>query len=186
MNRFLSFPTRTILGQRVEVDATALLAMRALASNRWRATCLDKYGRIRWVDEWTNLVVTAGKNKLLDATFKTGLASPAWYVGLKGAGTVSAADTMGSHAGWTDVDCYSQANRPAWTPGTISGGSVDNSASKAVFTIDVDSTAAGGFLADNNTVSGTTGTLYGAGDFAASRAVYIGDTLNVTVTPSIT
>lgn len=150
--------------------------------NRYRIECIGADGQLKWVEEFDNLVVTAGLNKALDATLKTGLTTPAWYVGLKGAGTVAAGDTMASHAGWAEVTPYSDATRPAWTPGVISGGSVDNSASKAVFNINASSTVAGAFLADNNTKGGATGTLYGAGDFSASRSVVSGDTLNVTVT----
>lgn len=148
----------------------------------YRVECFDKDGRQKWVEEFENLVVTAGLNKYLDATLKTGLASPAWYVGLKGSGSVVAGDTLASHAGWSEITPYS-GNRPAWTPGTISSGSVDNSASKAVFNINVDTTVYGAFLASVNT--GTSGTLLGGGDFSSSRAVLNGDTLNVTITCSL-
>jgi hypothetical protein len=47
-------------------------------------------------------------------------------------------------------------------------------------------TIAGAFLVDNSTKGGTTGTLYGAGDFNADRSVSNGDTLNVQVDLSIT
>lgn len=145
-----------------------------------------KRPKLKWREEFDNLVVTAGLNKLLDATIKTGLASPAWFGGLKGTGSIVAGDTMASHAGWTELVPYSDANRPTYTPGTIAAGSVDNSASKLVFNINGTSTIFGAFLADNNTKSGTTGTLYGGGDFSSSRAVTNGDTLNVTITLTIT
>lgn len=141
-----------------------------------------KIPKLKWIDNFENLVVTAGLNKVLDATFKTGLASPAWYVGLKGTGTPLAADTMASHSSWSELVPYSNSNRPTFTPGSISAGSVDNSAAKAVFNINGTSTIVGAFLSDDNVKSGTTGTLYGVGDFAASRGVASGDTLNVTVT----
>lgn len=141
---------------------------------------------LKWTDGFENLVVTVGLNKLLDATFKTGLASPAWYIGLKGTGTPAAGDTMASHGTWSEITPYSAANRPTYTPGTISGGSVDNSAAKAVFNINASSTIYGCFSADDDTKGGSTGILYGAGDFSASRAVQDGDTLNVTVTKTVT
>lgn len=157
----------------------------------WRNYDYDKHGNmlrklnkpvLRWTDQYWNIVVTAGLNKLLDATFKNGLTTPLWYVGLKGTGTMLAADTMASHAGWAEIAPFSNGTRPAFTPGTISAGAVDNSASKAVFNINTTSTVYGCFMVDNSTVSGTTGTLYGGGDFGASRAVVNGDTLNITVT----
>jgi len=151
----------------------------------YKVECFGADGLLKWVEEFDNLVVTAGLNKYLDATLKTGLASPAWYVGLvdnAGWTAYAAGDTMGSHTGWAEGTPYSNATRPAFTPGTISGGSVDNSASKAVFNINATLTVRGAFMTDNNTKGGTTGTLLGEGDFAAARSVISGDTLNVTVT----
>jgi hypothetical protein len=150
----------------------------------YRVECV-RDGKAIWVEEFDNLVTTVGKNKYLDATLKTGLSSPAWYAFLKGTGTVAAADTMASHSGWSEDTNYSNANRPAWTPGTVSSGSVDNSASPAAFTINGTTTIYGAGLVDNNTKGGTTGTLLGAADFGSSRAVISGDTLNVTVTCSL-
>lgn len=138
-------------------------------------------GRLLWAEHFHNLVTTVGLNKLLDATFKNGLASPAWFVGLKATGSLVSGDTMGSHGGWTEITAYSGA-RPAYTPGTISGGSVDNSAAKATFNMTGPTTVYGCFLADDNTVGGITGTLYGGGDFSLARAVINGDVLFATLT----
>ena len=115
-------------------------------------------------------------------TTNTAFSAPTWFVGLKGTGTVVAGDTLQSHAGWAEINPYSNATRPAWTPGAVSGGSVDNSAAKAVFNINATSTVYGCFLANDSVVNGTFGILFGAGDFASSRSVANGDTLNVTVT----
>lgn len=104
---------------------------------------------------------------------------PLWYVGLKNAGTVLAGDTMASQTNWAEIVPYSNATRPQFTPGSISGGSVDNSAAKAVFNINATATVVGAFLANDATKSGTFGVLYGAGDFSSSRSVANGDTLNV-------
>ncbi len=95
-----------------------------------------------------------------------------------------AADTMSSHAGWTEVTAYDEATREALTLGTVSGQSVDNSASKASFSINADSTVIGGcFVATNNTKGGTTGVLYSIGAFTGgNKQADNGDTLNVTWT----
>lgn len=151
----------------------------------YKVECFGADGLLKWIEEFDNIVVTAGLNKLLDATLKTGLASPLWYVGLvnnAGWTAYAAGDIMSSHTGWAEGTPYSNATRPAFTPGTISAGSVDNSASKAVFNINATLTVRGCFMADENTKGGTTGTLYGEGDFTAARSVLSGDTLNVTVT----
>lgn len=221
----------------------------------YACTCYGPDGRVKWTETARNRVVTAGLNKLLDATFKTGLTSPAWFVGLvapaiddaaitatettltsasdpwtnddagrviivRGAGaggadlrttiasvtaageveladaastTVTGAkaiwearpgDTMASHAPWSEDTNYAQANRPAFTPGTIAGGSVDNDAAQASFTINQNNTLIGGaFLADSNSKGGTSGVLYGMAPFATSiRQLDDGDTLAVKIT----
>lgn len=146
--------------------------------------CRDKDGNLKWVEEFHNLVTTAGLNALITAAFKTIPGSVAWYVGLKNTGSAAAGDTMSSHAGWTENTTYSESVRQTWTPGSVASGSVDNSASKATFSINGTTTIYGCFLASDSTKSGTTGTLYGVGDFASSRSVISGDTLTVQVTVS--
>lgn len=112
--------------------------------------------------------------------------APHWYVGLVDGGstpTYAAGDTMSSHSGWTENANYSNANRPTLTLGTVSAGSVDNSASKAQFNVNATATIAGAFIATDNVISGTTGLLYGEANFTGgNRSVQNGDTLNVTVT----
>jgi hypothetical protein len=140
---------------------------------------------LAWVEEFDNLVVTEGRNTLLDRTFKTVPANVNWFVGLKGSGTVAAGDTMASHAGWAELTPYSNATRPAYTPGVISGGSVNNDSSPASFTINATATINGAFLSSDSTKAGTAGLLYGAGDFSQARAVQANDVLNVKITLSV-
>ena len=161
-------------------------------SQTYTVECYGKDGQLKWKDEFKNLVPTEGLNKYLDCALKTGCSSPAWYVFLvtgPGSGTTyAAADTLVSgHGGWVENTTYSETYRQTWTPGTISGGSVDNSASKAQFSINGSATIAGAGMASSNTKGGSTGTLLGAGDFTGGdRAVVDGDTINVSVTCSLT
>ena len=164
------------------------IAFAGKVTHRFRVEAFNARGEPLWVEEFNNLVTTAGKNAYLDARLKTGLASPSHFVGLVDGGsapTFVAADTMASHAGWTENVGYSQGTRVAWTPGTISAGSVDNSGSVATFSINATVTLAGAFLVDNSTKSGTTGTLMGEGSFSANRSLANGDTITVTITASI-
>lgn len=147
---------------------------------------LIRDGKVIDTWEFENLVTTEGLNTYLDYTLKTGQASPLWYVGLKNTGAPAAGDTMASHAGWTENVTYTEGTRPVFTPGAISGGSVSNTASKASFAINGTTEIFGAFLTSNSTKSGTTGLLLGVGDFGASRPVLSGDTLNVTITCTIT
>lgn len=156
----------------------------------YEVQCFSADGILIWSDDFENLVTTAGLNKYLDATLKTGLASPTWYVGLvtgPGSGnTYLAANTMGSHAGWVENTTYSQGTRPVWTPGTVSAGLVSNVASKASFSITGTVNLAGCFVTDNSTKSGTTGTLLGVGGFSGlDRSAINGQTIVVTVTMSM-
>ena len=77
--------------------------------------CRDAEGNLRWADGFPNLVVTTGKNDLLNKYFLGSAYTAAFYVGLKGTGTIAAGDTMASHAGWSEITGYSNATRPTFT-----------------------------------------------------------------------
>lgn len=146
------------------------------------------YSQPLWVDEFYNLVVTEGLNDLLDKRFKGSGYTAADYVGVTAATpTFAAGDVMNSHSGWTEVTAYSQGTRPALTLGTVSGGSVNNSASKATYSINGTTTIGGAFVTTNSTKGGTTGLLYGGGALAeGNRSLVNGDSLAVQVTLSAT
>jgi len=150
--------------------------------NIWEVVCYDSSGAEKWREVNENLVTTEGLNDILTKYLKGSSYTAAWYVGLAGAGTKAAADTMSSHSGWAVVADYSESVRQTLTLGTASSGSIDNTASKAVFSINGTATVAGAFVTTSNTKSGTSGTLYGVVDFGSSRSVISGDTLTVTVT----
>lgn len=160
------------------------LEQRVTLENHYVVEAFDSDGNLKWRDEFDNIVVTAGLNDALDKYFKGSSYTAAHYVGLTDSTpTVAAGDTMASHGGWVEITDYSQGTRPAFTPGTVSAGSVDNSASKAVFSINATVTVGGAFVTTNSTKGGSTGTLYGAGAFSGGdRSLINGDTLNVTVT----
>lgn len=138
-------------------------------------------GAIIWQDRAENLVVNAGLDHMLDATLSGGTQITTWYVGLKGTGTPAAGDTIASHATWSEISDYT-GDRKAWSDGGVSSQSLSNSASKASFAIDDTVTVYGAFLCSAET--GTSGTLFCAGDFGTSKALENGDTLEVTYTIS--
>ncbi len=150
--------------------------------NIWEVVCRDSEGNEKWREVNKNLVTTVGLNHVLSSTLDGATQITAWYVGLKAAGSAAAGDTMASHSGWAEVVAYSQAVRQTLTLGTAAAGSIDNTASKATYSINGTATVAGAFINSNNAKSGTAGTLYGVVDFGSSRAVISGDTLEVTVT----
>jgi hypothetical protein len=150
--------------------------------------CFDADGNLKWSDQIKNLVVTVGKNFMLDTTFSGTTYSAAWYLGLvdgTSSPTYNAANTMASHSGWTEFTDYSESTRPAPTWSAASAGSKATTATS--FSITGSGTVAGAFMTTDSTKSGTTGTLFSAGNFSGgSRTVASGDTLNVTYTATLT
>lgn len=153
-------------------------------SHRYVFECRDALGRLKWREEVDNLVTTEGMNDMLTDYYKGSAYTAAHYLGLAGSGTKAAADTMASHAGWSEVTGYAAATRPAITWGTASAGSLAATGATA-FSINATVTVAGAFIATDSTKGGTTGTLVGVTDFAAPRSMANGDTLNVTPTASL-
>lgn len=162
--------------------ARVTMGMIMLRSTHYEIECV-RNGEVLWTESFDNLVVNVGLDDSLNKHFKASAYTAAWYVGLTdGTPTFAAADTMASHAGWTEVQAYTEATREALVLGTVSGQSVDNSASKASFTINGTTTVGGAFITDTSTKGGSTGILYGGGAFSQDRNLVLDDVLNVTVT----
>lgn len=173
--------------------ANAAPAEHARATGKYVVECFDKDGNLKWTAETPNLVVNVGLQYMAGTALTSTAQITSWYLGLYGAASSNnpaAGDTMSSHAGWTEVTDYSEANRPAATfaSATLANPSVvTNTASKAVFTMNGTTTVGGAFLTSNNTKGGTTGTLFSAADFQSpgDRSVVSGDIINVTYTFSL-
>lgn len=156
-------------------------------TGRYDVQCIGPDGQVKWVDSIENLVVTVGKNDLLDKYFAGSAYTAAWYMGLvDGASTPSyaAGDTLASHAGWTESTAYSGTNRATVAWNSASAGSKASTATS--FSINATATIAGALLTVTQVRATTTGVLYSAGSFSGgNRAVANGDTLNVTYTASV-
>jgi len=175
------------LGMDAQVERRAGIMPKIKLGDLFLVECFDKHGNLKWRDTIKNLVVNDGLDDALDKYFKGSSYTAAHYVGLTaGTPNFQAADDMTTHAGWTEVTAYDEANRQTATWGSVSSQSVDNSASKAAFTISTNSTTVGGaFLCTDNTKGGTSGTLYGGGAFSGGdKSLDDDDVLNVTVTAS--
>lgn len=161
----------------------------AVGGGEFLAVCVGADGVEKWRTPWKpNLVVNVGLKDMNDKYFAGSGYTATWYLGLYGASSSNnpaAGDTAASHAGWTEVTAYSQANRPTCTFGaatTADPSVISNSGSPAAFSINATTTVGGAFLISNNTKGGTTGVLFSAADFQSpgDRAVVNGDTINVT------
>lgn len=179
------------LGMKAFKESNSRLGIDALMRSIYRFECF-RQGRLLWVEEVPNIVVNEGLDDLLDKYFKGSSYTAAWYVGLidnanftaLAAGDTAAEitnDASGSNQ-WQEAGDYDEASRQTLTLGSVSSQSVDNSASKAAFTMSGTVTIKGAFVISDNTKEGTTGVLYGAAAFTSARAVQDDDVLNVTVT----
>lgn len=163
----------------------------------YTAECYDARGNLKWSDIIPNTVVTVGKNLALD----TILAGSAYtttgpFMGLissVGFSTISAADTMTSHAGWTEsggtnAPTYSGTRQTcAWN--AASAGSKTLTTALA-YSITGSGTVKGCFIVYGSgavsTIDNTSGVLFSAGLFASGdKTVGSGDTINVSYTVSM-
>jgi hypothetical protein len=167
------------------------------AKGKYHVRCFDKDGNLKWEDFIDNVVTTVGRNLALD-TYLAGAAYTVVgpFMGLISSvsySAVAAADTMASHAGWTEAGI---TNAPTYSGGrktcvwaAASGASKALSAALA-FAITGSGTIKGCFLVYGtgavSTVDNTAGTLYSAGLFSGGDKVVVNtDTLNVSFTASL-
>jgi len=138
------------------------------------------------VDQWEaeNVVTNEGLDDILEKYFNGSSYTSDHYVGLTdGTPTVAGGDTLSSHAGWTEITDYDEANRVALSMNAASSQSIDNNGSEATFSINATVTIGGAFVATVN--SGTSGTLLSVAAFTGGdRSLQSGDTLNVEYTMS--
>jgi hypothetical protein len=180
-----------IMEQIAEIEAKNLITRLLLTArlDRLREKLATIPVETKWQDTIKNLVTTVGKNNILDNHFAGSAYTAAWYLGLisltgYGVGVV-AADTMASHAGWTEDVGYSNASRVTTAWSAAAAGSKTLSTG-AVFNMNATTTIKGCFLASVNTKSGGTGILYSGGLFTGGdQPVVTGNTLTVTYTASV-
>jgi hypothetical protein len=164
------------------------------AGGVFTVTCVGADGQEKWADTFHNLVVNEGLQDMNSKYFAATGYTSAWFLGLvqgPGSGTTfAAADTLASHAGWTELVPGTDytGNRKAVTFGTATTADpsvISNSASPASFAMLVNGTVVAGALL-SSVATGTSGILFSAGDFTGGdKTVDSGDTLNVTYSFSL-
>lgn len=151
---------------------------------QFEVQCYGPDGKLKWEDTAKNLVTNEGLDHILDVVLHNATQEATWYVGLTdGTPTPAAAHTMASHTGWAEVTDYT-GDRKEYDEAAASSQSITNSASKASFAINSDSTTVGGaFLTSDAT--GTAGVLLCVAAFTGGdKSADNGDTLEVTYTIS--
>lgn len=176
------------IGAKLAMSAQAIFrtstGMALAFRNHYHVECFGPDGRLKWEDHSDNLVMDVGLDEFLQRIWKSSGFTAADFIGLTDdSPSIVAGDTMASHAGWVEAEGYTEGTREAYTLGSVASQSVDNSASKASFSIDATDTIGGAFAVNESTKGGTSGILLGAAAFSGGdKAVANLDTLNVTVT----
>ena len=142
----------------------------------------------------SNIVVTEGLNHMLDVVLHGTTAVATWYFGLFSANvtpvnTWTAANfTANATEIVSNTEGYSETTRQAFVEAAAAAGSINNTASKAAFTIATATliTVWGAGLLSSNIKGGTTGTLMSAAKFSAARTLYATDVFNLGYTLSLT
>lgn len=139
-----------------------------------------------------NLVTNEGLNDMLDVWVAGGSQVQNRYVALfesnsTPASTWTSANFSGTNC--TEWIAYDEAARPLWVKGSVATQSIDNSASKAVFTANATKTLYGAALLSASAKGGSgdsAGKLYAATRYATARSVVATDVVNVQYTLSAT
>lgn len=147
----------------------------------YSVTCLDRLGRLRWYERIDNLTTIEGENSLGNIYLRNSTQIPAWFIGLKGTGAVSTADTAASHAAWTEFTSYSESVRQTLTLAAFSAGASNNTAAPGVFTVNGAGTVGGAFVASVSTKGSGSGVLFSVANFSADLPVEATDVLTVNV-----
>ena len=127
-----------------------------------------------------NTVMTAGITHMLATQFTGSAQITTWYFGLIDTTAfteILAADTMGSHAGWTESTAYAEAARQAWA--AVSGAAMAANTTEATFTANAATTLQGAFITSSSTKGGSTGTLWSAGSFSVPQGVAAGQAIRL-------
>jgi len=169
----------------------------------YHVECRDADGNIKWTETVPNLVNAVGKQLMLNtllAGSSYSVTGP--FLGLIAttSPTFLAADTMASHAGWTEFVNYTVGGSAVrgtavFGSASSSGLSPANVTTAAATAITYTITGAGGnvtgcFLVTgagaSSTLNNTSGTLYSAGAFGTPKATTAGDTVSVTYSTTAT
>lgn len=162
----------------------AALALRVISVEELRSL-------LSWRDVVpANLLVNTGRNEYLERLWKASGYTAQHYLGLIDgpSPTIAAADTMASHAGWTEFTEYAEAVstlRPNLTAalGSVASQSLTTSSPIEYLINDDGLDVNGAFTSTAGAKGGTTGTLITAGVFSqGNRTVNDGDTLAVDLT----
>lgn len=135
-----------------------------------------------------NVMPTEGADHIISVALAGGSQVSTWYLGLyEGNYTPTIAETAALLPGLaTECSTYSGSTRKTWTPGSVAGGSANNSAAKAEFTFTAAKTIYGGFMTSAPAKGATTGALVSVVRFPSPKVLDIDSILRVTAGITLT
>jgi hypothetical protein len=172
-------------------------------AGNYHIECRDAEGNLKWEESFPNLVNAVGKELMLDTLLKGSSYSVVGpFLGLIGGATptFAAADTMVTHAGWTEFINYTVGGSAvrgtavfgvASSSGLTPANVTTSTATAITYTITgAGGTVSGCFLVTgsgaSSTQNNTSGVLYSAGAFATAKITTAGDTVSVTYSTTAT
>lgn len=136
------------------------------------------------VDEWDehNLVPLEGLVHILGVTLKGVTQVTQWYLLIyEGNYVPISGDTGATFPGSaTESTAYAESTRQAFVTGSTAGGTCDNTASPAQFTMNADKTIYGGAIVSAAAKGNTTDVLLSAVKFSTPKVLSNGTVLKVT------
>jgi hypothetical protein len=167
----------------------------------YHVECRDADGKLKWNEEFPNLVVAIGKQLMLDTLLRTSgtYTTVGPFLGLiSNSTTFAAADTMTSKT-WTELTTYTVSGSgvrgtavfaASTSSGTTPSNVTTSTATAITYTMTGSATVYGCFLVTGtgavSTLSSTAGTLYSEGNFSTAKTVTSGDTVSVTYSTTAT
>lgn len=167
----------------------------------YKVECRDADGKLKWNEEFPNLVVAVGKQLMLNTLLRTSstYTTVGPFLGLiNNSTTFAAADTMTSKT-WTELTTYTVGGSgvrgtavfaAASSTGTTPSNVTTSTATAITYTMTGSATVYGCFLVTGtgavSTISSTAGTLYSEGNFSTAKTVTSGDTVSVTYSTTAT
>lgn len=136
----------------------------------------------------TNLVVTEGRNHMLNVVLSGASQVATWYVALFASNVTPQATWTAANfvANATEFTAYDEATRPEYVETAASAGAINNYSNKAAFTVNASGTVYGGAILSSSVKSGSSGVLLASARFTNSRAVEDDDLLQIGYQLSLT
>jgi hypothetical protein len=183
------------------LQANAIIPEGMGVDGHYVVECRDAAGKLKWEEEFPNLVVAVGKELMLNTLLRTSgtYTTVGPFLGLiNNSTTFAAADTMTSKT-WTELTTYTVGGSAvrgtavfaaATSSGTTPSNVTTSTAAAITYTMTGSATVYGCFLVTGtgavSTISSTAGVLYSEGNFSTAKTVTSGDTVTVTYSTTAT